>query len=80
LLDAGFSSLEVAEKLNTTIDYVYKEKGKLKKKGLLVTSQTLSIVDDRNSITVVKDQPILEKYLCTDEYNEWCQRLRYPSP
>jgi hypothetical protein len=62
LLDAGFSPLEVAEKLNTTIDYVYKEKGKLKKKGLLVTSQSLSIVDGRNSITVVKDHPILEKH------------------
>jgi hypothetical protein len=62
LLDAGLSSHEVAEKLNTTIEYVYKEKGKLKKKGLLVTSQSLSIVDGRNSITVIKDQPTLEKY------------------
>jgi hypothetical protein len=62
LLDAGLSSQEVAEKLNTTVDYVYKEKGKFKKKGLLVTSQSLSIVDGRNSITVVKDQPTLEKY------------------
>jgi hypothetical protein len=58
LLDTGFSPLEVAEKLNTTIDYVYKEKGKLRKKGLLVSEQSITLAREGNKLTLVKGQPI----------------------
>ncbi|HEX9319708.1 MAG TPA: hypothetical protein VF884_12310 [Nitrososphaeraceae archaeon] len=62
LLIAGLQPREVADKVETSREYVYKEKGKLKKKGLLVTSQSLSIADGSNSITIVKDHPTLEKF------------------
>ena len=58
LLGAGLSSQEVAEKLNTTVDYVYKEKGKLRKKGLLVTEQSITIAKEGNRLTVVKGQGV----------------------
>jgi len=38
---------------------VYKERGKLKKEGLLVTHQSLSFSNGQSEITLVKDQPHL---------------------
>jgi hypothetical protein len=48
----------VAKELNTTREYVYKERGKFKKKGLLVTGQSLTITKEGNELTVFKGQPI----------------------
>lgn len=50
---------DIIDQVGTTREYVYKEKGKLKQEGLLVTHQSLSISDGQNEITVIKDQPHL---------------------
>lgn len=51
---AGFDAKQIAAKLNTTRDYVYKEKGKLKKMGLAVEEQSLSVSDGSHNVTVLK--------------------------
>lgn len=58
LLDRGFTPREVAEKLNTTIEYVYKEKGKLRKKGLLITEQSLTISGEGGELAIIKGQSV----------------------
>ncbi|MGA8916708.1 MAG: hypothetical protein WB474_12040, partial [Nitrososphaeraceae archaeon] len=50
---------DIIDQVGTTREYVYKEKGKLKQEGLLVTHQSLSISNGQSEITVVKDQPHL---------------------
>jgi hypothetical protein len=50
---------DIVDEVKTTKEYVYKEKGKLKQEGLLVTQQSLSVSNGQNKITVVKDQPHL---------------------
>ena len=45
--------------MGTTREYVYKEKGKLKQEGLLVTQQSLSISNGRSEFTVIKKEPHL---------------------
>jgi len=45
---------EIANQLNTTPEYVYKERGKLRREGKLVTHQSLSITDGTHSIAVAK--------------------------
>ena len=50
---------DIVDEVKTTKEYVYKERGKLKQEGLLVTHQSLSVSNDQNKITVVKNQPHL---------------------
>jgi hypothetical protein len=57
LLQAGWSPEAVAKELDTTREYVYKEKGKFKKQKLLVTQQSLTIADGPNEVMVIKGQP-----------------------
>lgn len=40
---AGFSPKDIVDEVNTTKEYVYKERGRLKADGLLITHQSLSI-------------------------------------
>ena len=58
LLQAGWSPEAVAKELDTTREYVYKEKGKFKKQKLLVTQQSLTIADGNSEVTVIKGQPV----------------------
>lgn len=53
LLATGLDAKQIASELNTTADYVYKEKGKLKKKKLEVMEQSLSVSDGSHNITVL---------------------------
>jgi hypothetical protein len=50
---------DIVDEVKTTKEYVYKERGKLKQEGLLVTHQSLSVSNGQNKITVVKNQPHL---------------------
>ena len=50
---------DIVDEVKTTKEYVYKERGKLKQEGLLVTHQSLSVSNGQNKITVVKNQPRL---------------------
>jgi hypothetical protein len=59
LILAKAKTKDIVDQVGTTREYVYKEKGKLKQKGLLATHQSLSISDGQNEITVVKGQPDL---------------------
>jgi hypothetical protein len=52
----GLGPEEIRDTLKTSIDYVYKEKGKLKKEGLLITQQTLSVTTGQHDLTFFKDQ------------------------
>ena len=45
---------------------VYKERGKLKREGMLVTHQSFSTSNGQSEITVVKDQPRLMEYVDHD--------------
>jgi RNase P subunit RPR2 len=51
-----YPAKEIADKANTSRDYVYKEKGKLKRQRLLLERQSLSVSDGSKSITIVKDK------------------------
>jgi len=63
LLLAGVRTKDIVDRVGTTTEYVYKEKGFLKKEGLLVAHQSLSMSDGKSEIIVVKDQPqLLEKF------------------
>ena len=58
---------DIIDEVGTTQEYVYKERGRMKREGLLVTHQSLSISKGKREITVVKDQPLLvENIECTD--------------
>jgi hypothetical protein len=57
---------EIVDQLKTSKEYVYKERGKLKREGLLVTHQSLSTSNGQGEITVVKDQPHLMEYVDHD--------------
>jgi hypothetical protein len=50
---------DIIDEVGTTQEYVYKERGRMKREGLLVTHQSLSISKGKREITVVKDQPLL---------------------
>lgn len=62
LLIAGRPPKEVADKMDTSREYVYKEKGKLKREGLLVEHQSLSISEGSKGITIVRDKDDVENY------------------
>jgi hypothetical protein len=53
---AGLSPKDIVDEVNTTKEYVYKERGRLKADGLLVTHQSLSI-----SSTTQKNEPKKEQ-------------------
>ncbi len=55
LVLAGLDAKQIADELNTTLDYVYKVKGKLKKKGLTVVEQSLSVSDGSHNVTLFKN-------------------------
>jgi hypothetical protein len=62
--------------VGTTQEYVYKERGRMKREGLLVTHQSLSILKGKREITVVKDQPHLEnvelhRHIDIDRVNDY---------
>ncbi len=63
LLREGLTPREVANRLGTSREYVYKEKGRMKRGGVLVEQQSLSISDGVNGITIVKDQENAGKYV-----------------
>jgi hypothetical protein len=46
---------DIVDQVNTTKEYVYKERGKLKQEGLLVTHQSLSVSNGQRETTVVKN-------------------------
>jgi hypothetical protein len=50
---------DIVDKVKTTKEYVYKERGKLKQEGLLVTHQSLSISNGQGELTIVKNDPQL---------------------
>lgn len=52
---AGLDPKDIASKLNTTLDYVYKEKGKYKREGQLITQQSLSLSNGFREITIKKN-------------------------
>lgn len=61
LVLAKSATKDIVEEVNTTKEYVYKERGKLRREGLLVTHQSLSISNGQNEITMVKgerDRPL----------------------
>ena len=64
---------DIVDEVKTTKEYVYKEKGKLKQEGLLVTQQSLSVSNGQNKITVVKDQPHLMDNVGLDR--SWYQSI-----
>lgn len=53
---------DIVDEVKTTKEYVYKERGKLKQEGLLVTHQSLSISNGQRELTIVKNDPQLGKY------------------
>ena len=58
---------DIIDEVGTTQEYVYKERGRMKREGLLVTHQSLSISKGKREITVVKDQPhLVENISCTE--------------
>ena len=66
LILAQAATKEIVDQLKTSKEYVYKERGKLKREGLLVTHQSLSTSNGQGEITVVKDQPRLMEYVDHD--------------
>lgn len=50
---------DIVDEVKTTKEYVYKERGKLKQEGLLVTHQSLSISNGQRELTIVKNDPQL---------------------
>ncbi|MGB8188684.1 MAG: hypothetical protein WCE91_03725 [Nitrososphaeraceae archaeon] len=63
LILAQAATKDIVDQLKTSKEYVYKERGKLKREGLLVTHQSLSTSNGQSEITVVKDQPHLMEYV-----------------
>jgi hypothetical protein len=61
MIMAGIEPSQIRDRLATSIEYVYKEKGKLKKEGLLVTQQSLSMSDGQHDITVFTDKISLQE-------------------
>jgi hypothetical protein len=55
LIMGGVTPKEIADEVHTSREYVYKEKGKLKKEGRIVTHQSLSISDGKQKISIIKD-------------------------
>lgn len=51
---AGALLKETANQLNTTPEYVYKGRGKIRREGKLVTHQSLSITEGTHNIAVAK--------------------------
>ena len=66
LILAQAATKDIVDQLKTSKEYVYKERGKLKREGLLVTHQSLSTSNGQSEITVVKDQPHLMEYVDHD--------------
>jgi hypothetical protein len=66
LLLAEAPTKNIVDQLKTTREYVYKERGRLKREGMLVTHQSLSTSNGQSEITVVKDQPHLMEYVDDD--------------
>ncbi len=56
LINEGLEPRKVANTVGTSREYVYKEKGRMKRGGILIERQSLSIADGVNGITIVKDQ------------------------
>ena len=52
---------DIVDKVGTTKEYVYNERGKLKQEGLLPTHQSLSISNGQRELTIVKDGLQLEE-------------------
>jgi hypothetical protein len=68
LIIGGAAAKEIADKLHTSREYVYKEKGKLKKEGRIVTHQSLSISDGKQIINVVKDRGNLTRNVRNEQF------------
>jgi hypothetical protein len=66
LLIAGRSPKEIATLLNTSIDYVYKEKGKLRRDGLMVTDRSLTIAAGSSDQTLAKESADIGGHPVTD--------------
>jgi len=68
---------DIIDEVGTTQEYVYKERGRMKREGLLVTHQSLSISKGKREITVVKDQPHLvenvelHRSIASDRVNDY---------
>jgi len=60
LLATGLKAEQIASQLNTTRDYVYKEKGRIKKKELEVAEQSLSVSDGSHNVTVLRSHNPIE--------------------
>ncbi|MEP6576040.1 MAG: helix-turn-helix transcriptional regulator, partial [Nitrososphaerota archaeon] len=63
LLREGLTPREVANKLGTSREYVYKEKGRMKRGGILVEHQSLSFMDGVKGITIVRDKENAGKFV-----------------
>jgi hypothetical protein len=57
---------DIVNQVGTTLEYVYKERGKMKREGLLVTQQSLSISNGKREITVFKERPNLVENIDID--------------
>ena len=66
LILAQATTKDIVNQLKTSKEYVYKERGKLKREGMLVTHQSFSTSNGQSEITVVKDQPRLMEYVDHD--------------
>jgi hypothetical protein len=66
LILADAATKDIVDQLKTSKEYVYKERGKLKREGMLVTHQSFSTSNGQSEITVVKDQPRLMEYVDHD--------------
>lgn len=84
LILANSTTKEIVDKVGTTKEYVYKERGKLRKDGLLPTHQSLTISDGINDVTLVKDQNSVDRYPHIEQtpstYNEDGRTGRYDIP
>jgi hypothetical protein len=66
LILAQAATKDIVDQLKTSKEYVYKERGRLKREGMLVTHQSFSTSNGQSEITVVKDQPRLMEYVDDD--------------
>lgn len=84
MIRAGATTKEIVDKVGTTKEYVYKERGKLRKDGLLPAHQSLTISDGINDVTLVKDQNDVGRYPHIEQtpstYNEDGRTGRYDIP
>ena len=68
---------DIIDEVGTTQEYVYKERGRMKREGILVTHQSLSISKGKREITLIKDQPPLlenvemQRPITIDRVNEY---------